>query len=287
MIARASEGGVVLVNVLVVLAIAGGLMLLLIGSQEASLDRISRSADASIAEQIALGAEASVLDALRRDLDDAPDIDHLNEVWAQSVMQEAVELPTGTFSVQITDLQAKFDINQLAITTAGTQDFARRLMVAVEQPPEIANQIGRILGAIGRVSDLRDLAAFGIPEMVLDALSPYVTALPVGGTINLNSVDPFLLSVMLQNQAQAAQVIRLRERRGHVSLQSLRDAGILRPQNSGFTSNVYLVDVLAEAGSARLQMRTLILRRNEPGLKAVEILERRLVHASPPLKMSE
>lgn len=287
MIARASEGGVVLVNVLVVLAIAGGLMLLLIGSQEASLDRISRSADASIAEQIALGAEASVLDALRRDLDDAPDIDHLNEVWAQSVMQEAVELPTGTFSVQITDLQAKFDINQLAITTAGTQDFARRLMVAVEQPPEIANQIGRILGAIGRVADLRDLAAFGIPETVLDALSPYVTALPVGGTINLNSVDPFLLSVMLQNQAQAAQVIRLRERRGHVSLQSLRDAGVLRPQNSGFTSNVYLVDVLAEAGSARLQMRTLILRRNEPGLKAVEILGRRLIHASPPLKMSE
>jgi general secretion pathway protein K len=287
MIARASEGGVVLVNVLVVLAIAGGLMLLLIGSQEASLDRISRSADASIAEQIALGAEASVLDALRRDLDDAPDIDHLNEVWAQSVMQEAVELPTGTFSVQITDLQAKFDINQLAITTAGTQDFAQRLMVAVEQPPEIANQIGRILGAIGRVADLRDLATFGIPETVLDALSPYVTALPVGGTINLNSVDPFLLSVMLQNQAQAAQVIRLRERRGHVSLQSLRDAGVLRPQNSGFTSNVYLVDVLAEAGSARLQMRTLILRRNEPGLKAVEILERRLVPASPPLKMSE
>lgn len=284
---RASDSGVVLVNVLVVLAIAGGLMLLLIGSQEASLDRISRSADASIVEQIALGAEASVIDALRRDLDDAPDIDHLNEVWAQSVIQEAVELPTGTFSVQITDLQAKFDINQLAITTAGTQDFARRLMVAVEQPPEIANQIGRILGAIGRVADLRDLAAFGIPETVLDALSPYVTALPVGGTINLNSVDPFLLSVMLQNQAQAGQVTRLRERRGHVSLQSLRDTGILRPQNSGFTSNVYLVDVLAEAGTARLQMRTLILRRNEPGLKAVEILERRFVHSAPPLEMSE
>lgn len=287
MTSRASEGGVVLVNVLVVLAIAGGLMLLLIGSQEASLDRISRSADASIAEQIALGAEASVLDALRRDLDDAPDIDHLNEVWAQSVVQEAVELPTGTFSVQVTDLQAKFDINQLAITTAGTQDFARRLMVAVEQPPEIANQIGRILGAIGRVADLRDLAAFGIPETVLDTLAPYVTALPVGGTINLNSVDPFLLSVMLQNQGQSRQVVRIRESRGHVSLQSLRDAGILRPQNSGFTSNVYLVEVLAESGTARLKLRTLMLRRNEPGLKAVEILERRVVYAAPPPEMSE
>ena len=287
MTSRASEGGVVLVNVLVVLAIAGGLMLLLIGSQEASLDRISRSADASIAEQIALGAEASVLDALRRDLDDAPDIDHLNEVWAQSVIQEAVELPTGTFSVQVTDLQAKFDINQLAITTAGTQDFARRLMVAVEQPPEIANQIGRILGTIGRVADLRDLATYGIPETVLDALAPYVTALPVGGTINLNSVDPFLLSVMLQNQTQSRQVVRIRESRGHVSLQSLRDAGILRPQNSGFTSNVYLVDVLAESGTARLKLRTLMLRRNEPGLKAVEILERRIVYAAPPPEMSE
>lgn len=280
MTSRGSDPGVVLVNVLVVLAIAGGLMLLLISSQDAALGRISRSTDASIAEQIAFGAEASVIDALRRDLDDAPDIDHLNEAWAQSVVQEEVILPTGMFSVQVTDLQAKYDVNQLARSTAGTQDFAQRLLIAVEQPAEIATQISRILGVIGRVGNLRDLVAFGIPETAINALEPYVTALPIDGTINLNSVDPFLLSVMLQNKAQARQMVRIRENRGEISRQALRDAGILRPQNSGFTSNVYLVDVLAEAGTARLEMHTLIIRRNEPGIKAVEILERSFIDAT-------
>lgn len=279
---REQDSGVVLVNVLVVLAIAGGLMLLLITSQDASVSRVSRSADASIAEQIAFGAEASVIDALRRDLDDAPEIDHLNEAWALGVIQDEVELPTGRFSVQVTDLQAKFDINQLAITTAGTQEFARRLMIALEQPPEIATQIGRILGAIGSVNDLRDLAAFGIPQSALDAMQPYVTALPAGGTINLNSVDPFLLTVMLQNTAQARQVVRMREARGFVSLEALRDAGVLRPQNSGFTSDVYRIDTLAEAGTARIEMQTVVLRRNAPGIKSVEILERRFDHAPLP-----
>ncbi len=279
---RAPDSGVVLVNVLVVLAIAGGLMLLLVNSQDAALDRVSRSADASIAEQIAFGAEASVLDALRRDLDDAPEIDHLAEPWALGVIQDEVMLPTGKFSVQVTDLQARFDINQLAIPTAGTQAFARRLMVAVGQPPEVANQISRILGAVGRVSALQDLAAYGIPQAALDALQPHVTALPIDGTVNLNSVDPVLLSVMLQNPAQAREVIRIRDRQGFVSLQALRNAGILRPQNSGFTSNVYRVEVLAEAGTARMRMQTVILRRNQPGLKAVEILERRFLHAPVP-----
>lgn len=277
---RHSENGVVLVNVLVVLAIASGMMLLLANSQDNAIDRISRSADASVSEQIALGAEASVIDALRRDLDDAPDIDHLNEDWAKSVIQDEVDLPAGSFSVKITDLQAKFDINQLASKTSGTQEFARRLMISVDQPADVANQIARILGVIGRISDIRELLKFGISEETIDALEPYVTALPVEGTINLNSVDQFLLSIMLQNQAQARQVIRLREGKGHVSVSSLRDAGILRPQNSGFTSNVYLVEIFAESGPARISMRTILIRRNQPGVKAVEIFERRFLYPS-------
>lgn len=280
MSARGHDSGVVLVNVLVVLAIAGGLIVLLISNQDASIQRISRSADAAIAEQIAFGAEASVVDALRRDMDTAPEVDHLNEPWAQSVIQQAVELPTGTFSVAITDLQGRYDINQLAVQTVGSQAFARRLMEALGQPPEIADQIGRILRAVGRVQALDDLAAFGIPQSALDAMSPHVTALPVDGTINLNSVDPLLLAVMLQNDGQAGQVLRLRAAQGSVSLEALRDAGILRPQNSGFTSNVYLIDVLAEAGSARMAMQTLVVRQDNLGRKSVDILQRRLIHDS-------
>ncbi|MFT6676913.1 MAG: general secretion pathway protein K [Sulfitobacter sp.] len=278
---RSTDSGVVLVNVLVILAIAGGLMVLLISGQEAALDRVARSADASVAERIALGAEASVIDALRRDLDDAPDTDHFNEAWAKAVIQDQVTLPTGQFSVQITDLQAKFNINQLADRTAGTQEFARRLMIALKLPPETANQISRILGAVGQVRKVSDLQDFGVAPEAITALEPYVTALPIAGSINLNSVDPFLLNVMLRNQGQAAQLVRIRERRGSLSLAALRNVGALRPQNSGFTSHAYLVDILAQAGRAQIKMQSLILRENARGTKAVDLFERRFIHDQP------
>ncbi|MFA8386243.1 MAG: general secretion pathway protein GspK [Pelagibaca sp.] len=278
---RDDQSGVVLVNVLVVLAIAGGLLMLLVNTQDSSIARVSRRADASLLEQIALGAEASVIDALRRDLDNAPDVDHMNEAWALGVIQNEVQLPTGTFSVKITDLQSKFNINQLSTITAGTQEFARRLMSALDQPPETADQIGRILNAIGPVKDLEALKAFGISEQAILALEPFVTALPIEGTVNLNTVDPFLLGVMMQNDSQANQLLRIRERQGSLSLETFRSIGALRPQNSGFTSNAYLADILAEAGVARLRMRTMIVRQNDRGIKSVDILERRFVDGLP------
>ncbi|MDF1727666.1 MAG: type II secretion system protein GspK [Sulfitobacter sp.] len=280
--ARDSREGVVLVNVLVILAIAGGLLVLLISGQDRAFDRVARGADAAIAEQIALGAEASVVDALRRDLDEAPETDHFNEPWALSVLQEETELPTGRFSVSMEDLQAKFDINQLADQSAGTQAFAARLMTALEQPPETVNQIVRILGAVGRLGALEDLADFGVAPEIIAALEPHVTALPVAGTINLNTVDPLLLSVMLQNPSYSAQLIRTRERRGGLTLDTLNGIGATRPQNSGFTSDLYRVRVLAEADRASVALESLLVRRRGPGPKAVEILSRSLRPAMPP-----
>ncbi|QUJ76775.1 general secretion pathway protein GspK [Sulfitobacter albidus] len=273
---RSEDSGVVLVNVLVVLAIAGGLMVLLITGQERALDRIADAADVAVAEQIALGAESSVIDALRRDLDTAPEADHLNEPWALGVIQREARLPTGRFSVAIEDLQAKFDINQLADLSAGTQAFGTRLMVALDQPPQTVNQIIRILQAAGPVAALEDLTDYGVSAETVAALGPYATALPVPGTVNLNSVDPFLLSVMMQNTGQTTQLLRMRDARGELTREMLQRVGALRPQNSGFTSNVYRVDILAEAGRARVVLETTLARRNAAGVKAVQIVRRRL-----------
>ena len=274
---RAADSGVVLINVLVVLAIAGGLMFLLIATQEAALDRVSRASDAAIAEQIALGAEASVVDALRRDLDEAPDLDHLQEAWARGVIQDEVILPTGKFSVQVVDLQAKFDVNQLAGASVVTLEFGRRLMRALDLPPETADQIARILGVTQGVEKLDDLGDFGVSAEALSALAPYAGALPVSGTINLNTVDPFLLA----NRGQAAQLIRLRTGRGYLTLADLNEANVIRPQNSGLVSNVYLVVVQAQAGTARIKMETVVVRTNLRGVKAVDITERRFVYDRP------
>lgn len=281
MTTRSPQNGVVLVNVLVILAIAGSLMLVLVNNQDTNLKRIARSADASILEQIVFGAEASVIDALKRDLETAPDQDHLNEDWAKSVIQDNVQLPTGRFSLQISDLQSKFNINQMADVTAATQEFARRLMIALDQPPQTANQIARILKAIGPVKSLHDLAAFGIPQNTLNALTPHVTALPINTTINLNTVSPFLLSLMLQNKTQADQLIRIRQRQGYLSRQNIQNIGAIRPQNSGFTSNAYLINTTAQTGAARIHMKTRILRQNAQGTTSVNIIERSFLNSTP------
>jgi general secretion pathway protein K len=278
---RTADGGVVLVNVLVVLAIAGGLLLLLISSQEAALERVGRATDAAVAEQIAFGAEASVIDALRRDLDEAPDTDHLNEPWALAVVQDEVVLPTGRFSVSVTDLQAKFDINQLADASAGTLEFTRRLLTELDHPPEAANQIARILGAVGRIQRLDDLAPFGVSPDTLAALAPHVTALPVAGSVNLNTADPLLLGVMMQNPGQTSQLLRIRDSTNTLSLEALASVGALRPQNSGLTSQVYRIDTFAEAGAAEISMQTYVIRRNALGVRAVDILGRRFVLPDP------
>jgi general secretion pathway protein K len=278
---RGQDSGVVLVNVLVVLAIAGGLMVLLISGQETALDRVARSADAARAEQIALGAEASVIDALREDLDRAPDADHLGEPWARRVIQDEVLLPTGKFSVSVTDLAAKFDINLLAAQNLATQNFLKRLLIALDQPPEAGNQIVRVIVALGGIGALSELEAFGVPPDVVAALSPYVTVLPGSGTVNLNSVDGFLLEVMMQNASHASQLISRRGRGGSLTLEDLSEIGAIRPQNSGFVSNAYQADILAEAGSARVRLRTTILRRNALGVKAVDVVERRIIHDAP------
>ena len=281
--ARDRQSGVVLVNVLVVLAIAAGLMFLLIGVQETALDRTSRAADAAMAERIALGAEASVVAALYRDLAEAPEIDHLSEAWAREVIQSDVELATGRFSVSVTDLQAKFDINQLASLTVTSQTFATRLFASLDQPPEMVSRIVRLLGVLGPVEDLETLAAFGVPRATIDALTPVATALPppgtaVGGnTVNLNTAPPELLAVMLQNPAQTSQLIRLRAARGYLTREDLDQANVMRPQNSDFLSDAYDVRITAEAGDSRVVLRSQIIRSDRLGARSVRVRKRRFL----------
>ena len=56
--------------------------------------------------------------------------------------------------------------------------------------------------------------------------------------------------------AAAARVQRLRDSRGEVTRDGLAEADVLRPENSGFTSRIFDVEVLAESGAARVALRS-------------------------------
>jgi general secretion pathway protein K len=276
-----ADSGVVLINVLVVLALASSIVYLMLGSQDAALDRIRHSADAAQAEMLAYGAEASVIDALRRDMNTAPEEDHYTEAWAQ-VNQSEVTLATGRFSVRVTDAQAKFDINRLAGVSLTAEPFLARLLDALDLPSELAPRVAAYLRARGPVSGLGDLADLALPGDVVARLLPYVTALPEGGTINLNTADPLLLRLLFRNPGFAARVASVREREGRITRAMLDGIGAARPENSGFTSDVFDVDILVEVGEAHLRMSSRIVRRSDLETRTVGVAWRRLQPVQDP-----
>ncbi len=278
---RDGEIGVVLVNVLVIIALSAAVVHLMLGSRETAINRVRLMAEATDAEMLALGAEASVMAALRRDIEEAPEADHFGEAWA-TIAQAETRLVTGRFAVEIQDVQRKYDINRLTAGGIGPTEMLGRLLAEVEQPPELAPRIATVLQRVGPVRDLDDLAAFGIPGTTLDALRPYMAALPVAGEVNLNTADPVLLRAMLNNGSIAARLVAQRNRDLQITRETLSAAGAVRPDHTGFTSNLFDVIVRAEAGDAAIRLKSRILRINEIGGQSVGILSRRFLPVDEP-----
>ncbi len=267
---RAEDAGVILVNVLVTLALASALLVLMLTSQDSLLDRARRVSAAAQAEALALGGETSVLVALRRDMDAAPEVDHYAEPWALAQQQE-VTLDTGRFAVVVRDAQARLDVNALAGGGVLQQQLLARLVAELDLPAEVAARI--VVGLRdGPVSDLSEIA--GLDDRVLAALAPHLTALPVPGSVNLNTADPLLLGVLLQNRAAARKLVAIRDRAGLITPADLRDAGVVGAGGYGFKSDVYDVTVTAEVDGMEVVLNSRLLRRSGVGTRDVVVLRR-------------
>lgn len=267
------DRGVALVNVLVLLAITSGLVVLMLSQQEEGRSALGRATALAQAEQIALGAEASVLSALRADLDTAPEQDHFAEAWA-SVIQQEVQLPEGLFSVAVTDLQAKFDLNSLSSSVFAPRETFLRLCTALDIPEAEARRIIQLMtfgGPYPRLDSLRDL---GISDDTVDRLAPHVTALPRGGTVNLNTADPLLLGVLMQNPGATAQLLRRREIDGFLTRETLSDYGALRPPLTGFGSHAWQAEIRASSNGATVRLNSVIQRKDDLDGKAIAVLSR-------------
>ena len=265
--ARAPETGVILVNVLVALALGATLVMLMLTSQDGAIDRARRASAASQAEALALVAETSVLVALRHDMIEAPDADHLNEPWAQAAQAEVV-LETGRFSVALRDVQAGLDLNGLRAGGLLQIQALDRLAADLELPPDTADRIvaamrdGPMLSRLGQVD--------GLDEEARTRLAPHVTFLPRPATVNLNSADPLLMGAMLGNRTAARRLADMRERDGALVPQDLLDLGLIPDGATGFTSDVWDVVVLAEVDGVAVTLTSRLVRQRGQG--SVEVI---------------
>lgn len=178
------------------------------------------------AYEIALGAEAWAADFLQRDLQQSQG-DDLSENWAQPLPPLPVD--GGSVAGRLVDLQGRFNLNNLVFPdgTPNPDAIAQfsRILVALEIEPtwasimadwiDLDTQPGFPDGAednvylgqappyltanmpITRASEIMALPGFG-PERWAK-LRPYVTALPVGTTLNVCTAPGIVLDALSES----------------------------------------------------------------------------------------
>ena len=266
---------------------------------QATLD-LRRAESALAADQGLLfmqGAEAWAADILRQDQVDSPDSDNLSEQWA-------IELPPlpvdgGTISGKLEDLQGRFNLNNL-INASGEQDqLARkqfeRLLQLLDLDPTLAGAVVDWLdgdteirfpdgGEDGSYTDTDPqyrtanvmvttpselMAVLRFDREIYAKLAPYVTVLPSGTKLNVNTASDVVLASLSENidLSTAASLIEERDGADFVDIdqtfEDLVEPDVLRRIDG--VSEHFLLTATVTLGTNQLTMRSL-LQRDPSGL---------------------
>jgi len=240
------QRGIAAITALLVVAIATVLAAELAWELHVDIQRSETMLLRNQAIQFALGAELMAADGLRKDYEsDAEDneyCDYSGEGW-----DEEITLPFdgGTVRGKITDLQGRFNLNNLLVGGAKDQqtlDFFGRLLEQLDLESDFAakvldwidpDQTEELGGAEDGVytskkppyrtantwftttTELQAVDGFVDPlasdrdEDVYRLLERYVAALPSGQKINVNTVeDPLLLAMSANSGTQDATALR-------------------------------------------------------------------------------
>ncbi len=275
------EQGMILVNVLMFVAIASGLVLLMINREELALDRSIRSREASRALAVVRGGELSALTALQRDAEVAPEADYPGEPWGR-IAENGIAIEGGRFDLAVADAEGRFNVNSVR---RGLDPIPQLLFLRIAKAAGIEED--KAVAAIalirdrGPVQDLRPLAVFLPPEQA-QLLARMVTALPGDTAINLNAATPELMAVLFEPD-KAARLIASRDRQGYLSKDDLVREEVSIPGGVRFQSDHFWVRTRATIGGTVQQGATLIQRTKDArGVPVTVPLERWRNAAIPP-----
>lgn len=254
------EEGMILVNVLMFVAIAAGLVLLMINREELALDRGLRTREAARALAIVRGGELSALVALRRDGEQAPEVDHVGEPWAK-LSENGAPIEGGSFDLAIADAEGRFNINSVRTGEVSSTILFQTIGSEVGLTPEQIVAAVEYVRLQGPVTDLRPLRLAGVEPKVADRLERLVTALPGTTTLNLNAADEEMLALLFRDPVVAQRLVEVRTRQGYLTAKDLTDQNVSLPRGTSFRSNTFWVRTRATIGGTSQQAATLIQRR--------------------------
>jgi general secretion pathway protein K len=266
---------------------------------QSTLDQ-RRTASALSADQglmFALGAEAWAADILRQDLVDSPDSDHLGELWATEIAPLPVE--GGVITGNIEDLQGRFNLNNLVTGDGEVDGLAReqfeRLLAIVELDPALAGAVvdwidpdvdmqfpsgGEDATYTGNDPPYRTantiitsptelMAISGFDQDSYRRIAPYVTALPRGTRLNVNTASDMLLA-SLSDDIDLSLAASLIDERGDADFTDVETtfADLIAPEMFARIDGVsehFLLTGTVTIGSSQMTMRS-VLQRDNSGL---------------------
>ena len=288
------QRGVALLTAVLVVAIGTVLATNLLWRTALDQQRTASAIFGDQAMQYALGAEAWVGDILRQDLQDSPDSDHLGEIWAAEIPPLPIE--GGFITGVVRDPQGLFNLNNL-VRPDGEEDEVmvaqfERLLAVLGLDPQLAGSVvdwldpnfeirfpvGAEDEAYSRIdppyltlnnmitSTTELMAINGFDRDVYRVLAPFVTALPMGTTLNVNTAPAEILA-SLSDEIDINMANALVEERGDFNFanvestfQGLVSEEIL-PRLDGVTEHFVLAGQVT-IGDTTLRIRSVLQRDN-------------------------
>lgn len=291
--ARRQRGVAILTAMLVVTV---GTILAVNLMWEARLDQ-RRTASALAADQgfqYALGAEAWAADILRQDLVDSPDSDNLDEIWATEI--EPLPIDGGFITGRLEDLQGRFNLNNLIAPDGTADELAlaqfERLLAELGLDPSLA---GAVVDWLDPNSDVRFptggedstyaaldppyraanvmitspselMAVTGFDQETYALLAPYVTALPAGTRLNVNTASNVLLASLSDDIDLSLADSLIDERSGGGFTDAETTFADLIPEEMFATIDVvsehFLLTATVAIGTTQMTMRSVLQRDN-------------------------
>lgn len=272
----------ILVNVLMFVAIAAGLVMLMIDREELALDRSLRVREAAVATAAVRGGEVSAIVALRRDAEVAPDADSPSEPWG-ALAERGAPIAGGTFDLAISDAEGKFNVNMLRSGSSSAVILFEEVARSAGLDHEAVIKAVELVRLHGPLTDLRPLRFAGFDAETLRKLEALVTALPGDTAINLNAASPEVLAILFHDPVVADRLVKVRERQGFLTAKDLADQNVSQPPATSFHSNTFWVRTRATIGDTVQQGATLIQRSlDEGGVRRTVPVERWRGAAVPP-----
>lgn len=291
-VTRTQSRGAAIIIAMLVAALAAAVAVSVATGQQRWLASVTHRGEQVQAQSLALAGVQWARQILFEDASQGP-LDHLGEPWALPLPPTPLE--NGSIEGRMVDAQGLLNVNNLAVTTIiGSTERARfeRLFDRMGLPRAAleaisdwvdADDIARTGGAedawygaqavpglaanasIVRVAELS--AVRGVTPEMLNAISPYVTALPPDLPLNINTAPPAVLAAAVPglSDAELAALVASRARRPFGSVGDFHarlPPSAVAADDGTYTvsSHYFLVTVRARQADTQAQARALLRR---------------------------